>query len=59
MHPFGKEKKTRQLLQSETSLMNAEQFAVSKSVQKGGMEKICKFPRPCCDECTSTVKTSL
>lgn len=39
MHPFGKEKKTRQLLQSETSLMNAEQFAISKNVQKGGKGK--------------------
>lgn len=60
MHPFGKEKKTRQLLQSEPSLIDAEQFTVSNSVQKGGMKKKSANSQGLVVmNVTNTVKTSL
>lgn len=43
MYLFEKEKKRRQLLQNETSLMNAEQFAVSKKSAERRRNKSVRF----------------
>lgn len=43
MYLFEKEKKRRQLLQNETSLMTAEQFAVSKKSAERRRNKSARF----------------